>query len=65
MKAERKPVYEYSRMSLGIFLLLCSFSKIVVFGFTLGPWPSEWLLGHISSVRHGFHLMERALSANI
>ena len=26
------------RMSLGVILLLCSFSKTVVFGFTLCPW---------------------------
>lgn len=37
-------------------LLLFSFSRTVVFGFHL---PSQ-VLGHLSDVRHGFHLLEWA-----
>lgn len=37
----RKPlIYEYSRMSPWVHLLLCSFHRTVVFGFILGPWDS-------------------------
>lgn len=32
-------IYEYNRMSLGVVLLLCPFSRRVVFGFSLGLWP--------------------------
>lgn len=43
-------IYEYSRVLLGVILLLCSFSNIAVFGFSLGPWP-VWsqVLGHLMS----------------
>jgi hypothetical protein len=43
---------------LGVIWLPHSFGKIVVFHFPLGSW-SIWyqILGHISSVRHGFYLI--------
>lgn len=31
-------VYKDSRMSLGLILLLHTFSRIIVFGFLLDPW---------------------------
>lgn len=34
-------VYGNSRMSLGVFLLLCSFTKIRVYGFPVGPWSVQ------------------------
>lgn len=46
-------IYDYSRMSLGVILLVCSFSKTVVLGFTLG-YPC--------SISGGFYLMECALN---
>lgn len=39
MLVDKTLFYEYSRMSLGVIILLCSFSRTVVFGFTLGSWP--------------------------
>lgn len=56
-------ISKHSRVSLGVILSVHSFSRIVVFGFPLGPWPiwSE-VLGHLISVRHGFHLLEWALN---
>jgi hypothetical protein len=32
-------IYEFKRMSVEVILLLCSFSRIVLFGFLLNPWP--------------------------
>lgn len=43
----------YSRILLGVILLLCSFSRIIVVGFPLGLCPMESQIpGHIS---HGLH----------
>ena len=39
------------------FLLIHSLSRIVVFGFSLGPRPIQ-TLGYPSSVRPGFYLMK-------
>ena len=37
--------------------------KTVIFGFTLGSWPIySQVLGHSSSVRYAFHLVEWALN---
>ena len=50
-------ICEYSNMSLGVILLLCSFCRIIV--FPLGPWlVQSQVLGHFSDVSNGFHLME-------
>lgn len=50
-------ICEYSTMSLGVILLLCSFCRIIV--FPLGPWlVQSQVLGHFSDVSNGFHLME-------
>ena len=44
-------LYGYSRMPLGVMLLLCSFSRTIVFGFSLDYWPI-WpqVLGHPNSI---------------
>lgn len=50
-------MYEPNRMSFEIIVLLCSFSGTVVFGFPLGLCPTQsQVLGHLSSIRHGFAL---------
>lgn len=33
-------MFDYSRMSSGVTLLLSSFNGTAVFGLPLGPWPS-------------------------
>lgn len=39
------------------------FFKLVVFQFPLGSWSIQsQFLGHLSSVRYGFHLLEQVLS---
>lgn len=48
--------YEYSKMTLGIILLLHSFSIILLFGFLLSPWPI--VLRYWSSDGDEFHLMQ-------
>lgn len=43
--------------------LLLPVSKMAVFSFPRGPWPSQSQVpGHSSSIRYGFHLMEWALT---
>lgn len=40
-------------------LQIHSFSRAVVFGFPLGPWPIEsQILGHPNNVRHGFYILK-------
>lgn len=55
-------IYEWSRMTLWARLLLhFSFYRALLFGFPLGAWDiSSHVLGHLSSVRYGFHLMNVA-----
>lgn len=54
-------IYGYSWVSLGLVLLLCSFSWIVEIGFLLGSWPIESHgVGHICNVRYALHFMEWA-----
>lgn len=46
----RTQIYEYSKISLEIMLLVSSFSRTVVFCFLLGPWPIQFqVLSHTSS----------------
>lgn len=49
----RAPVYEYTRMSFQVILLLISFFRRVVFVFSLEPWA----LHSSRTVRYEFHLM--------
>lgn len=52
-------LYESSRMSSGVVLLLRSFSRAVVSGFSLGPWFIRFQVpGHPSSAGYGFYPME-------
>ena len=39
MMAEQDTVYEYSRIALGLTLLLQSLGRKAEFGFLLGLWP--------------------------
>lgn len=57
-------IYGDSKMSSGdILLLFFLFSLTIVFGFPLHPCPIEsQVLGHWNSVRHGFQLVEWALT---
>jgi hypothetical protein len=56
-------IYEYSRMSLGVTLLLCSFSRMVVLGIPPGPWDSQCqVFGHLSSIWNGLYLVEWVLN---
>ena len=56
-------IYDYTRISLGFILLLCSFSRIVVFDFMLGPWTIySQVLAYSVTAWHGFHLMDWVLS---
>lgn len=49
-----------------VIVLRCSFCRTALFGFLLGPWSIEsQILGHLSSVRPGFHLKECALHPQI
>lgn len=34
----KEVIYKYENMSLGVILCQCTFSRTVIFGFTLGPW---------------------------
>jgi hypothetical protein len=53
----RALIYEYSRMPLGV-IFLHSFSRTVVFGFPLGPWPTySQVLGYPRSNGYGFYFM--------
>lgn len=55
-------LYECSRMLLRVHLLLCSFRRMVVFGFLLGPSPIwSWVLTNWSSIGGGFLVLEWAL----
>lgn len=55
-------MYKYSRILLGIVLSLHYFRQ-VLFGSTVGAWTiSSQVLGHPSSVRYGFHLLEWSLN---
>lgn len=71
LKKENSPsqasyIYECSRMFLGYVLWLCSFNRTVVLGLLVGPWPvSSQVLGHLNSVRYGFHITEWTLNTNI
>jgi hypothetical protein len=38
MMTNKALIYEYSKISLGLILLLRSFSTTVLFDFTIGPW---------------------------
>lgn len=50
-------------VSLGVILLLSSFGRTVVLGFPLGLQPTQpQVLDYLSSDRHKFHLMGRALN---
>lgn len=56
-------IYVYKRRLLGVILLLISFSRTIAFGFLLGSWHIHFqVLCHLSTVRHGFLLAERALN---
>lgn len=57
------PIYEYSGMSLIVILLLCSFSRTIVFGIPLSPWPiySQFFV-YPSRMSHKFLLMECAFN---
>jgi hypothetical protein len=56
-------IYKYSRMSLGVILLLWSFSRIIKYSLLLGSWNIySQVLGHSSSIGYGFHVMVWALS---
>lgn len=51
-------IHEHSRMSLGIILLLHSFSRTVVFDFPLGTWLSSFrFLVTQAVLGMGCHLM--------
>lgn len=52
-------IYGYRDVS---FLLLCFFSRIVIVGFLLGPWPIEFqVFNYFSSVRYGAYLIKCTL----
>lgn len=55
-------MYNHNGTPLGVILSLCSFSRIVVFGFPVGAWLSwSQVFGHLNSVGYGFQLMRWAL----
>lgn len=56
-------IYEYSRIALGMVLLLLSVGAFrpVVIDFTLGFWLSSLWSFIIQKIRYGFHLIELAL----
>lgn len=42
-------IYGYRDMSLGVFCLPCSFSRVIVAGFPLSLWPLQYqVLGHFT-----------------
>jgi hypothetical protein len=56
-------IYEQSRMSLRVMLLLRSSSRIKIFGFSLGFCPkNDTCSWSFKQLVHGFHLLEWALS---
>lgn len=58
-----QPMGTNSRMLLKVMLLLRSFSRTIVFGFPLGPWPIQsQVLGYHRNIRYGFHIMEWVLN---
>lgn len=62
MMAEQYMIYVYRKVSLGVILLLYSFSRAEVFYYSLGLWAIySQALGYPSSVLDRFHLMECAL----
>lgn len=57
------PLWVQQNVISRVILLLCSFSRTIIFCFAICPWPIQPQgLGHLSNVRHGFHHAEWALS---
>lgn len=57
--AERGTDLWVSQKLTAVILLLCSFSRTLVFYFPLVPWPMKCqVLGHLNNIRHGFPFVE-------